>query len=881
MNSVVQAMRTAAAMCLLAAAAGAELTAEVRDHLGSPALFVNGAPRTPMMFFGWDRGPGPTVTHLSTDWREHHVTFTAPEDNAGNCGVHLRFGNAPGTVWIDDVRFYEGEYREDAAGNRLQCGDWEGERAAVDDAWKLFVKTEAGAEASWAFDTAVKHGGAQSCRLTVAKAGADVMHVHFYQTGLSIETGKTYTFSAWVRADAERTGDMMVLHQGPPWTIYSGAPDSWLHKQVKMAAAEGVHIHSFGIVMPWPKPGDAPDFSATDAVLERVIDADPEALLLPRFGCDPPGWWYAAHPDEALQYDDGSREPVCVASMVWREEMLRNLRALVEHCEARYGEHMLGYHPCAQHTGEWFYPKTWDGLHCGFSPAMQRGFSAWLRKKYATEDALCAAWGDAAVRFDSVAVPAVEERVTASAGLFRDPARERKTIDFYEYLQVAMVEPLELIAATVKDASARKKLVTLFYGYYFEISGLPFGPQTSGHLALARLLECPDVDIVCSPISYQDRGLGGIGAFMAPVDSVRGHGKLWLNEDDTRTFLTPEDAGYGRVSTLEHSRWVHQRNFSRMLPRRLACWYMDLGGEGWLADERLWRNIGALRAIYDAHLGSPAPWSAEVAVIVDETSPFYLASNAEVMRPLANEFRTQLYRMGVPFRQYLLSDLEAGRRVPEHRVYLFMGCFHLSAAQRDAIAGAVSGATAVWFYGSGFVGDRPDTANLAALTGMPVREIEGDTAAMIAPEPGAALCAGVPPEAFGVPTALRPLWRVEETDGLEVLGRFGDGTVGAAAVRRNGRLAVYIGTLTAPARLLRNILMASGVHVCLDSDDVLVTDGEFLSVTASSAGVKRLRLPKPVAVQRILPDAGDLGQVTEFAEPFAEGETRFYSLRAD
>jgi hypothetical protein len=152
---------------------------------------------------------------------------------------------------------------------------------------------------------------------------------------------------------------------------------------------------------------------------------------------------------------------------------------------------------------------------------------------------------------------------------------------------------------------------------------------------------------------------------------------------------------------------------------------------------------------------------------------------------------------------------------------------------------------------------------------------------MIAPEPGAALCAGVPPEAFGVPTALRPLWRVEETDGLEVLGRFGDGTVGAAAVRRNGRLAVYIGTLTAPARLLRNILMASGVHVYLDSDDVLVTDGEFLSVTASSAGVKRLRLPKPAAVQRILPDAGDLGQVTEFAEPFAEGETRFYSLRAD
>ena len=265
-------------------------------------------------------------------------------------------------------------------------------------------------------------------------------------------------------------------------------------------------------------------------------------------------------------------------------------------------------------------------------------------------------------------------------------------------------------------------------------------------------------------------------------------------------------------------------------------------------------------------------------MIVDETSPFYLASNAEVMRPLANEFRTQLYRMGVPFRSTLLSDLEAGRC--RSRVYLFMGCFHLSAAQRDAIARGIGrdGRVVLWER----LRRRPaGHGEPGCAIGDAVREIEGDTAAMIAPEPGAALCAGVPPEAFGVPTALRPLWRVEETDGLEVLGRFGDGTVGAAAVRRNGRLAVYIGTLTAPARLLRNILMASGVHVYLDSDDVLVTDGEFLSVTASSAGVKRLRLPKPVAVQRILPDAGDLGQVTEFAEPFAEGETRFYSLRAD
>lgn len=866
-----------------ATTAGAELTAEVKEHLGSPTLVVNGAPTVPLMLFGWDRGPAPTVVKLDGEWREYYVTFTAPEDNAGSCGVHLRFGNAPGTVWIDDTQFYEGGHRPDANKNRLKCGDWDCGRAAADEAWKLFVKTEAGAEASWAFDSEVKHGGEQSCRLTVTKAGSDTMHVHFYQTGLTVERGKTYTFSAWLRADGERTGDMMALHHGPPWTIYSGMPDSWLHKQVKMAAAEGIHIHSFGIAMPWPKPGEAPDFAGVDAVLERVIDADPEALLLPRFGCDPPGWWYDAHPEDALQFDDGSRGPVCVASEKWRAEMLGNLRALVEHCEARYGEHMLGYHPCAQHTGEWFYPKTWEARHCGFSPAMQRGFSGWLRAKYGTEEALRGAWADSDVTFETVTVPTVEERNTASLGLFRDPAREQKTVDFFEYLQVAMVEPLELIAATIKDACARKKLVTLFYGYYFEISGLPLGPQTSGHLALARLLECPDVDIVCSPISYGDRGLAGIGAFMVPVDSVREHGKLWLNEDDTRTFLTPEDAGYGRVDTLEHTQWVHQRNFSRLLPRRLACWYMDLGGEGWLADERIWQNIGAMRAIYEEELDRPAAWSPEVAVIVDEVSPFYLATNATVTRPLASQFRTQLYRMGVPFSQYLLSDLVAGR-VPGHKVYIFIGCFRLNGAQRKVIANAVSGKTAIWMYGSGFLDEGPDARHIADLTGMGVRGVEGGAAAMIAPEMRSPLCAGLPETAFGVQAVLEPLWYVDEGAGMEVIGRFPDGSPGAAVLRPSeGGLSIYIGTLTVPARLLRNILGASGVHLYLDSGDVLVTDGAFLSVTASSAGEKTVRLTEPSVVRRILPEPALLGSGSAFTftESFAQGETRMYALGGD
>ena len=69
-----------------------------------------------------------------------------------------------------------------------------------------------------------------------------------------------------------------------------------------------------------------------------------------------------------------------------------------------------------------------------------------------------------------------------------------------------MEEPLELMARVIKEETGGKKLVCLFYGYLFDMHGLPMGAQHSGHLAMAKLVQCPDVDILCSPISCGPRG---------------------------------------------------------------------------------------------------------------------------------------------------------------------------------------------------------------------------------------------------------------------------------------------------------------------------------------------------------------------------------------
>jgi len=114
---------------------------------------------------------------------------------------------------------------------------------------------------------------------------------------------------------------------------------------------------------------------------------------------------------------------------------------------------------------------------------MTEGFRRWLKQRYPTDEALRAAWRDPNVSLETAALPTAQERRSTTHGLFRDPTSERKVLDFYQYKQLAMEEPLELMARIIKEETGGKKLVTFFYGYFFDMGGIPSGPQVSGHLA--------------------------------------------------------------------------------------------------------------------------------------------------------------------------------------------------------------------------------------------------------------------------------------------------------------------------------------------------------------------------------------------------------------
>ncbi|MGQ9730201.1 MAG: beta-galactosidase, partial [Candidatus Zipacnadales bacterium] len=629
------------------------------------------------------------------------------------------------------------------------------------------------------------------------------------------------------------------------------------------------------IGLPWPKPGEERNWVGVDRPVELTLRSDPQGYLLPRFGCAPPAWWLEAHPDEVMLFSDGKTQSMSMASELWLQECLQNVRALVRHCEEQYGDRFIGYHPCGQHTGEWFYERSWEPVLSDFSPAMNAGFRKWVKAKYGTEAALREAWADPNLTFDSVGVPTAEEQLHTELGFFRNPQRERKTIDYFEYKQLAMEQPLEAIARVIKEETRGRKLVTFFYGYTFDMHGIPMGPQTSGHLAMARLVQCPDVDILTSPISYLDREQGGAGCFMSAVDTVRGAGKLWLNEDDTRTYLTRPEDNLGRVDTPQGTMWVHQRNFAQLLPRRLACWYMDLGGVGWLNGADIWTNIGRLRSLYERVLVRPSTWSPEIAVIVDEQAPFYTKCTRELHSPLVYQMRSQYFRLGAPFRIHLLSDLVDGF-VPEVKAYIFLNCFHLDNKARAAVRQAIAGKTAIWFYGAGLLNEQAEVGNITEVTGLGLKP-GSPQPGRVSPVPSS-LTEGVT-EPFGTETVLDPLWLIEETDAVQVLGRYGDGSA-AAAYRRVGKGATaYIGTLHAPAQLLRNLLKPAGVHLYLNTDDVVLADEEFLALVATSAGTKTITLPTQRTVVDALTGETVAQQATTFSLPMELGQTRLLLLQ--
>jgi hypothetical protein len=622
--------------------------------------------------------------------------------------------------------------------------------------------------------------------------------------------------------------------------------------QVRRAARAGVHLYSTLIELPCPLSEATHALDEIDNRLRALLEADPAGYVMPRIVFIPARGWKREYPTDIATYTDGTTGDPSISSERFWQEAERSLTTLIAHLRSsEWGRRVFGYH---LERGEWFQPAD---LGYDRSIANRDAFRDWLRERYQQSlVALRAAWYDGDVQFHTAEIPTLPTKPNLQRAFF-ETRRERRYIDFHEFTSESTAKRLIALSRAVKKAANHQALVSVCYGYTFE-----FGHPFSGHLALSALLSAPAIDLVCGPPSYRDRKPGGAASYPAPVDSLPLHGKLWLAEDDTKTYLAPvqqdPDDFNPRLSDRFQTEQAQTRALGQVLAHTTAVGFMDLWGEGWLDEDSVWDRLGRFTERYATFLRQREhPRVPEVVAMIDEKSLLHIQHGESFFRKLTNGMRDSLQRAGISYGNYLQSDLLAEDFPTDAKLYLFLTPYRLTTEQRAAIKEKLQrdGKTLAWLYAPGSCEERPTVSGVmeeaaTGATGMVLRQQEwnSEVGSRIV-EPHHVVTERLSGRDLGTRERLNPSFFVDDTEATTLAEYQGSGLPSLAVKNCGTWKSVFVGDPVLPLELLRGICRYAGVHVwTTQGEDVASIGNGWVTLHAGRDGQRALRLPEAAAV---------------------------------
>jgi len=839
-------------LILMIAGPALALTARVQTTPGGPQIFVNGKPIPPRFFWG---SMNAGSLNLKPQWEEQSFEFLPGDVETGT--LHFRFSQTPGEIWLSDLRIVDTKTGEDI----LPAGSL-ATPEGLTQTWHTWPVAEANTVGK--IESAE---GALHVTLSNPPGGGTWPDFHLY-SNTTLRFAKDHTYRCTFRSKASveialRPQVYSII--GGTYSFVGGPPGPFL-SQVAHARDAGVNLVSFSAPICWTEPEKPQSWAALDNLCRQIMAVNPRVLLVPRVGADAPAWWLQAHPDSRMVYD-GDKENFhsCVSDRQYRADLCVQLEKLCRHLTEEFPDNFAGVHPCGQNTGEWFYYNSWDHPVSGYDKDTKAAFRQWLK-----------ALGDPAA--DTAEPPSAAERYAHPNGFLRDPATEKRLIEFARFQQQEMADLVVAMAAACRKGTLGQKLVVFFYGYIFEFPPLQSGAPTSGHYALSTVLKSKDIDILCSPISYTDRDWLGTAPCMTAAESVMKAGILWLNEDDSRTFLDPrkqEKVQEGGLVTLEQTQQVMLRNTAQESLRGFGSWWMDLPAQGWFDDARIWEMMVKLQPVDAAMAQRARPFTPEIAAILDEDSMCFLTGGSGAFaRPLIYDARAALGRSGAPYGQYLLEDVIA-KRVPA-KLQVYLAAWSLTAAERAALVKSHPNSVRVWCYAPGYIqADRFDAAGIKDLTGFEVKPVSAFPAAVTPTEAGKQVGLTEGWEAvnsWAPKAAITPLFAPTATP-EETWATYADGSP-AVAVRKSARgVDVFLGVPMLTPELVRALAKLAGVHLYTEGKaTVWATDG-YLSFQAHEAGPLTIDVGRKTQVSDAL-DGRPLGMGPTVTLTVTQGETR-------
>ncbi len=716
---------------------------------------------------------------------------------------------------------------------------------------------------------------------------------------------------------ASRTVAKVQLREGVPELTINGEPVPPLiyffptpfKEHIAGFYRSGIRIYSFGgnghnYNMGWIGPGRF-DYSLFDQAMATILDAAPECYVFPRLGVSAPRWWLQIHPEEGIvsEHEPKERPRTSMASALWRQESGEALARFIGHVRSQpYAGHVIGYQLVGG-LNEWFYVGSGDRGFPDFSPAATTAFRAWLAQRYANDAGrLREAWKSGSVTFANAEAPPADLRLTADVGLLRDPARSRCVSDYYQFLSEANAGALIELCRVARKACAGESILGAFYGYLLNATGGYSGGYSAqhwGHQALSKVLSAPELDFLCAPYHYTYRGLGGAPTSQGLPECVKLHGKLWITECDNPPFTGR--AGVWRMGAADYtpaqSFAILKRDFAYSFLRRTGMWWMDLYDRGgWYDHPDIHRFLRRCRVLADKSRALGARYRGEVAVVLDEETPYYVKPGMELLYPLVFlQDKLGLPRLGAPVDYYLHNDLVRAN-MPDYKLYIFLNTLYLTAEERAAIKDHVrrDNKVAVWMYAPGLISDDGLAAeHMRDLTGLELsyRKVGSPNHSMchhlyltdfqhpitrgLAEGTFFGSDSKIDPVVYCTDPQARTLGRILPSHGMpDAIGEF----PGFAVRQFPEWTSVFLGVPNAPSCLLRNLARFAGCHIYNDQDAVIDANSHFLAIHTASGGMKTIRLPHRTDVYDAFSERMIARNTAEFTDELPPYGGRLYLL---
>lgn len=717
-----------------------------------------------------------------------------------------------------------------------------------------------------------------------------VSDVTVYMTAQPPKPNRNYLDADWTAgADRENVVSSVEIYNGIPTLMINGQPtaaylyqrpdlNAYLQTDAESRIAEsgltlyvtyGGNLYKGGCDPIWLEDGSI-DYAAFDAVIYDTLAANDDALVMVNIGMFAPKWWLKNNPDHQAQAYNGSQyiplDDVSLTSDTFRQEAGQVLRQLIRHMKQQpYYSRVFGLKISGGQSYEWMHLGTGYDQGPDYSKVSQEGFKTYLQNKYKTVEALQEAWGNTTVTFETAAAPGWDARCASSNVYMGDAdtgALSRNMVDWNLWLGEASADSFLYYCQIAKEETDDQIIVGGYNGYLWTSN--THDSQGKAHTAIDRVLDSEYVDWIASPIAYSERLIGQSSAYMALLDTVQAHGKLYIAEQDNRTCLSDSYAGVswdanwdykiGQARTMADTIYQQKRDYANALVNGAGLWQFDMYG-GWLDDDQIYGYISDAKQEYDLSVHLDRNTTNEVAVFVgDETYAYLTAENGNMsftlLEPMLMQQRKHLAAMGAGYDTYAMSSLLEGK-VPPHKLNIILSPFEITEQMHTAMDTYLktNGQVVVWVYLPGIsTGKEMSLNNVERATGFSVGVVEKKSTLRVQlAQTQHSLTNGIAGLLYGnsVTNSVSPLAYIQDTTGATVLGYNVDGGAPGLAVKNMGDwTSVYSAAPCLDVQLLRNLMVFAGCHSYSDNPaDIIYSGSSYVALHSAAAGEKTIHLP--------------------------------------